>query len=100
MSKSHSLTKEDILHLAKLASLSLNDAEVEKIQGQFDETLKKIENLNELDTSKVAGSASSTQFDNVYFADGQENTRGLTEEQTFQNTTAKKDSLFKVTRIL
>ena len=94
------LTKDDILHLAKLANLQVSDAEVEKYLSQLEQTLEYVENLSELDTSKVNASASSTQLDNVYFADGMENTRGLNQNQVMSNTKSKKDHKFKVTRIL
>lgn len=94
------LTKDDILHLAKLANLQVSDEEVDKYLGQLEQTLDYVENLNELDTSKVDASASSTRLDNVYFTDGTENTRGLKPEEVMQNAKSKKGNAFKVTRIL
>lgn len=95
-----SLTKEDILHLAKLANLQITDAEVEKYLNQLEQTLDYVENLSELDTSKVDASASSSVLENIFFTDGTENTRGLSQEEVMQNAHSKKGNAFKVTRIL
>ncbi len=43
-----SLTKEDVLHLAKLARLDLTAAEVENYALQLDEVLHYLDKLNEL----------------------------------------------------
>lgn len=100
MSSSKKLEKKDILHLAKLANLSTTDEEVEKYLSQLEQTLSYVENMQELDTSSIDGTAHSTQFDNTYFEDGTPNTRGLSPEQALSNTSQKKGSLFKVGRIL
>ncbi len=95
-----SLTKEDILHLAKLANLQISDEEVKKYLTQLEQTLQYVENLSELDTSKVKASASSTVLENIFFTDGTKNTRGLSPEEVIQNAKSKKGNAFKVTRIL
>jgi aspartyl-tRNA(Asn)/glutamyl-tRNA(Gln) amidotransferase subunit C len=100
MSSAKKLEKKDILHLAKLANLSISDEEVEKYLSQLEQTLSYVENMQELDTSAIDGTAHSTQFDNIYFKDGTTNTRGLSPEEALANTSQKKDSLFKVGRIL
>lgn len=100
MSTSSSLSKDNILHLAKLANLSISEQEIQKYQTQLDQTLNYVANLSELDTTTVDASTSSSQLDNVYFEDGTENTRGLQPEEVMANTTSKKGNAFKVTRIL
>lgn len=100
MSTSSSLSKDNILHLAKLANLSISGEEVQKYQSQFEQTIEYVDNLSELDTTSVEASASSTRLDNVYFDDGTENRRGLSPEQAMANTTSKKGNAFKVSRIL
>lgn len=100
MAKKSLLTKDDVLHLAKLANLQVSDEEVNKYLNQLEQTLEYAANLSELDTSKVDASASSTQLDNVYFEDGTKNERGLTPEEATKNSKNKKGNLFKVTRIL
>ena len=47
------ITKEDVLRVAQLAHLELNDGEVESITRQLDGILSYVEKLNELDTEGV-----------------------------------------------
>jgi aspartyl-tRNA(Asn)/glutamyl-tRNA(Gln) amidotransferase subunit C len=94
------LEKADILHLAKLANLSVSEEEIAKYQAQLEQTLAYVENMEELDTSNVEGMSHSATFDNVYFEDGADNPRGFSEDQALANAKAVKGTLFKVPRIL
>jgi len=98
--KKKSLTKEEILHLAKLAGLSLNNKEIEKYRGQLTETISYIENLNELPTDDISPTSHTTALSNVFFKDEEKNTRGLNLVEIFQNTKSKEKKYFKVKKIL
>lgn len=84
------LSKEEILHLSKLANLNLSNEEIKKIQRQLTETLDYIKNLKELKTDKVDPTHHTVNSINVFFEDGQNNSRGLSNISTY----------FKVKRIL
>ena len=47
------ITRETVLHVADLAHLELEEAEVETYRGQLDQILTYVEKLNELDTTHV-----------------------------------------------
>ncbi len=47
------LTKEEILHIAKLAKLNLTDDEVEKFRVQLSPVLDYFEKLKEVDTDNI-----------------------------------------------
>lgn len=94
------LSKEEILHLAKLANLTLTEEEMEKYSKQLTETIAYAKNLEELDTTQVKPTATSAHLQNVYFEDGTKNTRGLTQEEAIKNAKEKKDKYFKVGRIM
>lgn len=94
------LSKGDILHLAKLANLTLTEAEIEKFQNQFTETIKYVENLKELDTSNVSTTSSSANLSNIFFEDGKPCTRMFTSEQATANAEEKKNECFIVKRIM
>lgn len=94
------LSKDEILHLAKLANLSLDDKEIDQYRVQLVETLGYVENLDELDTSKVSPTSSTANLSNIYFEDGTPSDRTLSADEAVSNAKAKKDSLFLVTRIL
>lgn len=100
MAKTTELTKEEIMHISQLANLSLSDAEVEKYQKVLSETVAYVENLQELDTTKVETTAQSISKPNTYFKDGEKNTRLLTPEEATQNSKQKKGKYFVVNRIM
>lgn len=98
--KKQTLTEKEITHLAKLANLHLSEKEVKKYQGQLTETIDYINNLNEINTSSVDPSCSSTDQKNVFFADGEKNQRPLSQNQALANTKKKKNDYFFVKRLL
>lgn len=100
MATSKDLTKEDILHIAKLASLQLDETEVTKFQEQLSETISYIENLSELDTENVIPTSHSTAVTNVYFQDGKTNERQLSQEYALFNAQNKAKKNFIVKRIM
>ena len=94
------LTKEDILHLAKLANLTVSADKVEKYKDQFGETLSYIENLQELDTKDVEPTNHTTNLKDIFFEDGTENTRKFSAEEALKNAKKTKDGYFVVPRIM
>lgn len=100
MGKQNDLTKEDVLHIAKLANLHLDEKNIEKFRSQLSETLKYVENLDELDTKDVEPTSHSTNVTNVYFEDGEKNTRQFTQEEALKNGKNTKDNMFVVPRVI
>ena len=47
------ITREDVLHVAKLARLALSEEEIERFQGQLDAILQAVSKVSELDLSDV-----------------------------------------------
>jgi aspartyl-tRNA(Asn)/glutamyl-tRNA(Gln) amidotransferase subunit C len=97
--KKKSLTRDEIIHLAKLAGLSLTDSQIEKYKTQLEETISYIENLNELETKNVDPTSHTTSLTNVYFNDGEKNERALDLPAIFQNVKNKEKNYFKVSSI-
>lgn len=100
MSHIQTLTKEEVLHLAKLAGLTLTEEEIEKNSAQLAETIEFIKNLDELDTKNVKPTNSVVDLSNVTFEDGEKNTRALTAKEAFSNGKNVKDNAFVVGRIM
>jgi aspartyl-tRNA(Asn)/glutamyl-tRNA(Gln) amidotransferase subunit C len=94
------LSKDEVLHLAKLAGLHLTDAEIEKNSAQLSETIDYIKNLEELDTEGVAPTNSVVNLSNVTFEDGTKNTRGLTQGEATTNGKNVKENAFAVDRMM
>lgn len=100
MSKSADLTKKDILHIAELANLQIQDANIEMYRNQLAETIKYVENLEELDTANVEPTSHSTRLSSIYFEDGIENNRQFSQEEALQNAKNTKKKMFVVKRIM
>lgn len=94
------LTREEIIHLAKLANLTLNEDEIKKYQDQLSKTLEYISNLNELNTDNIPSTNQVTSLTDVYFQDGEENKRLFTQDEAVKNAKNKKANYFVVKRIL
>ena len=63
------LTTEEVKHIARLARLTLTDAEVEKFGEQLSGILSNAKMLEEIDTTNVEPIAQITGLRNVTFAD-------------------------------
>lgn len=100
MAKMVDLTKDDVLHIAQLANLPIDDASIEKFRKQLTETLNYVENLEELDTKDVPATSHSTDAKNVFFEDGTKNERLFTQEEALKNGKNTKRNMFMVPRIM
>lgn len=59
------LTKQQVLHVAKLARLGLAEAEIEKFQTQLSKILDYVEQLKEVDTNGIEPTAQVTGLSNI-----------------------------------
>lgn len=98
--KSNKLSKEQVLHLAKLVRLELTDEEIEALSTQLGETLDYIKNLEELDTKNIKETAHSGDAINVTFQDGDSPDRTFTQEEALKNAPKKDKGFFVVSKIL
>jgi aspartyl-tRNA(Asn)/glutamyl-tRNA(Gln) amidotransferase subunit C len=64
-----SLTREEVLHIAKLARLGLNEEDVTKFQEQLSEILDHFETLRALDTEGVPPTFHPLPLENVTRSD-------------------------------
>lgn len=95
------LTKEEVLHIARLAKITLTEEEVEKYTSQLGDTANYVENLKELNTEKVNPTNNASQTKNIFFEDGEKCTRQFTQKEALLNAKQKKDDkYFIVKRIM
>jgi aspartyl-tRNA(Asn)/glutamyl-tRNA(Gln) amidotransferase subunit C len=59
------IDREQVLHVARLARLRLDDAEVEKMAGELSTILDHIEKIGELDLEHVEPTSHVIQLENV-----------------------------------
>ncbi len=63
------ISREGLLHIAKLARINLLPAEEEKLLHDLQDILNHFEELNELDTSKVVPVNGGTYLKNIFRED-------------------------------
>lgn len=63
------LTRDQVLHIAKLARLELKSDEIDKMTSQLSSILTYIDVLNEVDTSDVKPTAQVTGITNAFRED-------------------------------
>jgi len=73
------ITREEVLHVAKLARLELTDDEVERLTGELSAILEAVSKVSELDLSDVPPTSHPLEL-----------------VEAFANAPARKGDLFKV----
>lgn len=91
------LTKAEVKHIAQLANLALNEAEIKKFSRQLDETLAYIEILNQLDTKNVEPTNQVTGLENVTRED--KTKPSLTLAEALSGAAKQENNLFKIKAI-
>jgi aspartyl-tRNA(Asn)/glutamyl-tRNA(Gln) amidotransferase subunit C len=88
------ISRDDVLHVAKLARLALTEEEVERFQGQLDAILEAVSKVSQLDLSDVPPTSHPLELVNVLAED--EPAPSLARERVFANAPAVEDEAFKV----
>ena len=92
------LSREDVLHIARLARLGLTEAEVEKFSEQLSLLLENFEVLQQVDTTGVPPTAQSIDLQTVMRDD--EVAESLSAEQILANAPQKDGGFFRVQAVL
>ena len=92
------LSREEVLHVAELARLSLGPEEVELFTRQLNDILAYVEKLQEPDTKGVAPLAHVIPVFNAFRED--EVKEGLPLEEALKNAPAREDGNFRVPRVI
>ena len=99
MSSKNILTRDETIHLAKLANLHLTDAEIEKYQKQLTKIIEYINQLETVNTKKTEPTRQITGLSDVNFEDGRSDERKLTIESVLKNTVNRKNDAFTIEAI-
>jgi aspartyl-tRNA(Asn)/glutamyl-tRNA(Gln) amidotransferase subunit C len=92
------LTREEVLHVAQLARLSLGPQEIELFTRQLNDILAYVEKLQALDTEGVSPMAHVVPVANAFRED--EVLPGLPRELTLENAPAREEGNFVVPRVI
>ncbi len=93
-----SITKKDVIHVANLARLGLNDEETIKYEKELNDVLNFMDKLNELNTEGIEPTSHVLDIHNVFRADEVEDS--LDVEDVLANAPDRDDDYFKVPSIL
>jgi len=88
------ITREEVLHVARLASLELTDDEVERLTGELSAILEAVSKVSELDLSDVEPTSHPLELVNALAED--EPRPSLPLDDVFANAPAREGDLFKV----
>ena len=88
------ITREEVLHVAKLASLELTDEEVERLTGELSAILEAVSKVSELDLADVPPTSHPLELVNTWADD--EPRPSLSLDDAFANAPAREGDLFKV----
>lgn len=90
------LTKEEVKHTARLASLPFTDEQVEALRQSLLTTIDYISQIQSLDTEKEKATSQVTGLENVFRKDLVEERRMLTQEEALSNAKKKHKGFFVV----
>lgn len=93
------LTRDDVLKLAQLAKLDLNEAEIEQFTAEISEILQYVEQLQSVDVDGLEPTHQVTGLTNVTREDKIKD-YGYKPEDLLKNVPQVKDNQIKVKRML
>ena len=88
------ISRDEVLHVARLARLELSEEEVERFRGQLSAILEAVSKVQELDLADVPPTSHPHDVVNVWRDD--EPRPSLTLDDAFANAPARRDDLFEV----
>jgi aspartyl-tRNA(Asn)/glutamyl-tRNA(Gln) amidotransferase subunit C len=88
------ISKDEVLHVARLARLELTDDEVAKFQEQLSAILEAVSTVSELDLSDVPPTAHPLEIQNAWDEDVARPC--LTADETFANAPDRDGDFFRV----
>jgi len=88
------ISRDEVLHVARLARLALTDEEVERLTGELGAILEAVGVVAELDLADVPPTAHPLDVVNVW--DDDEPRSSLTIDEVFANAPAREGDLFRV----
>ncbi len=92
------LSHEQVKHIAHLARMGLDEAEVEKFRSQVSAILDSFEILNQVDTTDVPAATHSVVQQNIFREDRMQ--ASYPQEDVLANAPEREGSFFKVQSIL
>jgi aspartyl-tRNA(Asn)/glutamyl-tRNA(Gln) amidotransferase subunit C len=94
MTEQMAISRDEVLHVARLARLELSEPELERFAEQLNAILEAVGKVGELDLSGVEPTAHPLELANVWAED--EPRPSLTVEEALANAPDREDDAFRV----
>ncbi len=92
------LSREEVLHIARLARLGLTEAEVNRLSEQLSNILKNFEVLQQVNTTDVPPTSQPNTLQNVLKED--ETKSSLPQSEVLANAPRKDGDFFRIRAVL
>lgn len=92
------ITQNEVLHVAHLARLDINDADVDRFADQIGTILDYVDTLKQVDTTGVAATSHAITLTNAFREDEEQG--HLAPEASLANAPEKDDGAFVVPKII
>jgi aspartyl-tRNA(Asn)/glutamyl-tRNA(Gln) amidotransferase subunit C len=92
------ITKEEVLYVAHLARLDLDEEAIDKFAGQIDEILGYIDKLNQVDTEAIRPTSHAILLTNAFRDD--EPGKHLNRDRVLANAPDQEDGSFVVPKVV
>ncbi|MDP2954645.1 MAG: Asp-tRNA(Asn)/Glu-tRNA(Gln) amidotransferase subunit GatC [Chloroflexota bacterium] len=92
------LTREEVLHIARLARLGLSEEDVARFQEQLSKLLEHFQVLQQVDTAAVPPTAHAIPLQNVMRPDVV--SPSLSQEEVLSNAPRREGDFFRVRAVL
>ena len=92
------ITKNEVLHVAELARLELDEESIERFAGQIGEILEYVDTLNQLDTKDIKPTSHAIFLNNAFRQD--EEREHLDNDEALANAPEKEDGGFIVPKVV
>ncbi len=92
------ITKDEVMHVANLARLDMDEASIDKFADQIGTILEYVDVLNRVDTQGVPPTSHAISLTNVFRKDREEKT--LERAKALANAPQKEDGNFVVPKVI
>lgn len=92
------ISKEEIIHIAKLASLNLSEAEIEMYAKDMTEILDFANMINSVNTDEIKETIAANENYNVFRKD--EVIPSMDRDVLLQNAPSKDDGMFRIPKVI
>ena len=92
------ISKTEVLHVAKLARLDIDEADIDRFAGQIGTILDYVDALRQVDTAGVAATSHATALTNAFREDVE--LEHLDQNAALGNAPEKDDGAFVVPKVI